>query len=117
MNSERRTRLSTAFLLLVILTGWIVAPLVHEIGHALERAELTHVHDVQDNVTLRTGCEPLPSLADECPINLTHLPAVGLVPPSVEQPAASTTTWTLPRDIVSQRTSLLRFVRGPPDLI
>ena len=59
------TRLSSVFLLLVVLTGWIGAPLVHEIEHALERAELAHVHDEYDGVALRTGCDVMPEIAEE----------------------------------------------------
>jgi len=117
MSTELRTRLSTAFLLLVVLTGWIAAPLVHEIEHALERAEMTHVHDVHDDVTLRTGCDVLPTLADECPISLTKVQATSLpaAPDAVFSEDGS--PWVSYESILLSRPSSFKFVRGPPVLI
>lgn len=114
MSTELQTRLSAAFLLLVVLTGWIGAPLVHEIEHALERAEMAHVHDVRDGETLRTGCNPIPSLADECPISLTKVQAIGSVKPPFVGPSVSASSWGIPVDAAFSRSTPFRFVRGPP---
>jgi len=117
LTTELRTRLSTAVLLLVVLTGWIVAPLVHEFEHARERAEMTHVHDVRDGVTLRTGCEPIPSLAEECPISLTKVQAIGDMQPPFVGPETSSSTWAVSQNEAFSRFSSFRFVRGPPAVI
>ena len=117
MSSENRTRLSTAFLLLIVLTGWIAAPLVHEIEHALERAEMMHVHDVHDDVTLRGGCDPLPTLAEECPISLTKVQVASMSTAPQAVPSEDRSPWLSYESILLSRPSSFRFVRGPPVLI
>lgn len=114
LTPQQRSAMSSAFLLLVVLTGWIGAPLAHEIEHALERAELMHVHDVRDTVSLRSGCDMLPDLANECPISLTKVQAVGSVQAPVARLFGSETTWM---SLVAQYAGLAsphHNVRGPP---
>jgi hypothetical protein len=111
------TRLSSVFLLLVVLTGWIGAPLVHEIEHALERADLAHVHDEHDGVTLRTGCDVLPEIAEECPISLTNVPAVGSLGTPAIVPDADRSPWVAYESVQLSRPASFKFVRGPPVLI
>ena len=117
MSIEFRTRLSHSFLLLVVLTGWLVAPLVHEIEHAQERAEMTHVHDVRDGDTLRTGCDSLPWMAHECPVSLTKVQAIGSIQQPFADPGTSTTDWDTPVEAVFSRFNHFQFVRGPPSVI
>jgi hypothetical protein len=114
LKPQHRSAISSAFLLLVVLTGWIGAPLAHEIEHALERADLMHVHDVRDTVSLRNGCDMLPDLADECPISLTKVQAVGSVQPPVARLFGSDATWiTLTARFAGQSSPHFN-VRGPP---
>ena len=112
--STHSARLSSVFLLLVVLTGWIGAPLVHEIEHALKRAEMTHVHDVHDEVTLRTGCDVLPELADECPISLSQVQAIRELETPEAGPFATTRGWGSLFELEYSRPDTYRFVRGPP---
>lgn len=114
MLTEQKSRLSSAFLVLVVMTGWIGAPLVHEVEHALERAEMTHVHDVRDGVTLRTGCNPVQSLADDCPISLAKVQAISLGRPPLLGPSLSRVKWHIPTEAVFGRSLAYNFVRGPP---
>jgi hypothetical protein len=114
LKPQHRSAISSAFLLLVVLTGWIGAPLAHEIEHALERADLMHVHDVRDTVSLRSGCDMLPDLADECPISLTKVQAVGSVQPPVARLFGSDVTWIAPTSRFATQSSPHFNVRGPP---
>lgn len=114
LNPQHRSTFSSAFLLLVVLTGWIGAPLAHEIEHALERADLMHVHDVRDTVSLRSGCDMLPDLADECPISLTKVQAVGSVHPPVARLFGSDTAWGTLAARYAGQISPHTNVRGPP---
>jgi len=117
MNPAHRTRLSEAFLLLVVLTGWIVAPLVHQVEHALERAEMAHVHDVSDDPTLRTGCDALPSLAEECPVSLTKVQSDAVPTHRWAPLVADRASWQAYELVLASRTSSFSFVRGPPVMI
>ena len=114
ISATHRSALSSAFLLLVVLAGWIGAPLAHEIEHALERADLMHIHDVRDTVSLRNGCDMLPDLAQECPVSLTKVQAVDFLGPPTVALKGSETVWTF----LSGRyvdASVDHFnVRGPP---
>lgn len=114
MKSTHRSALSSAFLLLVVLTGWIGAPLAHEIEHALERADLMHIHDVRDQVSLRNGCDMLPDLAEECPISLTKVQAVGMVPLPVVLPLGTKTSWAFLSTRYTDASVSHNNVRGPP---
>ena len=116
-TSTHSARLSSVFLLLVVLAGWIGAPLVHEIEHALERAELAHVHDEHDGVTLRAGCDFLPEIAEECPISLTNVQAVGSLGTPAIVPDAERSPWVAYESVRLSRLASLTFVRGPPVLI
>ncbi|MDA0875466.1 MAG: hypothetical protein O3C45_10460 [Bacteroidetes bacterium] len=114
LNAKHRSAISSAFLLLVVLTGWIGAPVAHEIQHALERAGLMHIHDVRDGVSLRSGCDMLPHLADECLISLTKVQAVGSVQPPVARLFGSDTTWMSLAAQYAGLASPHHNVRGPP---
>ena len=97
-----------------MLTGWVAAPLIHDIEHAMERAEMAHVHDEHDGDTLREGCESFPDLADECPISLTKVQAVDSVSTPSVSLHSSDAEWVVHSVEVDSRISHLRPVRGPP---
>ena len=51
----------------------MVAPIVHNVGHALERASMMHVHGKEDGGSLREGCDPVSNPQEDCYFCLTKV--------------------------------------------
>lgn len=48
----------------LLVTGWVVYPVVHQLEHASHAAEYAHEHVPTDGIAFQGNCPP-PSLADD----------------------------------------------------
>ena len=71
--STHKTRLKVLPLLVLLVAGWIVSPILHDISNAVERASMMHVHGKEDGVSLREGCDLVAGPRDECLFCLTKI--------------------------------------------
>ncbi|NNE69100.1 MAG: hypothetical protein HKN29_01920 [Rhodothermales bacterium] len=84
---ETRRRHSAILLLGLILVGWLAAPAIHGIEHAMELAEATHEHDGAPQEGFAEACETTVVALEDCPICLTRV-ALETGPPAATTESA-----------------------------